>query len=624
MDVLWQTLDHLREPLFRLYTIASTHIMANLATIMLLGLSAQWLGWWLHIPSILLLLSFGFLAGPVTGLINPDQLLGNLLNPLVSLSVGIILFEGGLNLKLSDLPRIGRVVRTLNTIGVMATWTLATLAAHLLLPLSFPVCLLFGAILTVTGPTVILPLLRQIKPNPRVSSILRWEGILVDPVGATLAVLVFEVVLIGSFTEIPQMMLWDLGKVVVWGSVFGAGGALLIFLFLRHHLAPEYLHNPLTFALVVGIFAFANQWQAESGLLAVTLAGILLGSQTAVSVRHILKFKENLQVLLISTLFILLAARMKMADFQALDWRIGLFLALLIFVVRPAAVFLATLGSDLSWQERTFLAFLAPRGIVAASVASIFSLQLTHAGNLTAHLLVPYTFAVIVTTVLWYGLTAGFLARHLGISQRNPQGTIIVGAHDWAREIARQLAAMEIPVLLIDKNRQHIEASQDLALPVLEKSVLSEDLSEEIELTSYRRLICLTANDTVNSLANLHFQEFFEREDIFQLPLQNPGSIPGHLCGRTLFGPEFTFEQVGRLFNRGAGFRVFSLAEWQSLSKPAAGGALPFPLFAADGQGSLTIATPNASPVTARTTRVLAMVSPDDAAGPAAMDPVRI
>jgi len=278
----------------------------------------------MRMPSILFLLVFGFLAGPVTGLLDPDALLGELLLPIVSISVAIILFEGGLTLRLEELREIGGVVLALVTLGAIVTWSLAAAAAHFVLGLEVQVAVLLGAVLVVTGPTVIGPLLRHVRPTGRVADILKWEGIVIDPIGALLAVLVFE-------------------------------------------------------ALLVGAFVLSNHLQAESGLFAVTLMGLVLDNQKHVAVKHILDFKENLSVLIISALFILLSDRLEPSHFSHFGMESVLFLAILIFVARPTSVLTSTLRSDLDWRERLFLSWMAPRGIVAAAVASVFALKLSAA-----------------------------------------------------------------------------------------------------------------------------------------------------------------------------------------------------------------------------------------------------
>jgi len=407
----------------------SENIALQLAAIIVLGIGAQWLAWRVQLPSILLLLLLGFVVGPVAGYLRPNELLGALLLPLVSVSVAIILFEGGLSLNAVDLTHIRRVLLHLISVGVLTTWLVAALAAHYIVGLDAPLAFLLGAILTVSGPTVVLPLLRHVRPIGRVNSLLRWEGIVVDPVGATLAVIVFEVI---TARQVDQSNLWVIGavlKTILIGGALGVIGSRVVTLLLNRHWIPDYLQNPVTLMLVIATFTTANLLQAKSGLLAVTLMGIWLANQKTVSVKHIIEFKENLRVLLLSSLFILLAARLEIRQLTDFGFReIGFILAL-IFVGRPLAIALSTLGSQLSWRERLFLCWMAPRGIVAASVSSVFALQLKQAGYGQADQLVPLTFFVIVGTVVLYGLTAAPLSRWLQVAKPKTEVFLLVGAH---------------------------------------------------------------------------------------------------------------------------------------------------------------------------------------------------
>ena len=513
------------------------HLLEGLAAIIVLGIAAQWLAWRLRLPSILMLLAVGFVAGPVTGLLDPDALLGDLISPIVSLSVAIILFEGGLSLRLSELRSIGRVVRNMLSVGMLITWALSTLGARLLLGLDWSLSLLLGAILVVTGPTVIGPLLRDIRPSGRVSSILRWEGIMIDPIGVTLALLVFEGILVVDVETATLVAAVGLIKTVLIGLVFGGLGALLLTSLLRRYWIPDYLENPVTVMIVIAAFAVSDLLQPESGLLTATVMGIVVANQQGVSVRHIVEFKENLGVMLISNLFILLAARLNLDDLVHIGLGTVVFVALLMLVVRPLAVFVATLGSNLKWQERLFIAWLAPRGIVAAAAASIFTLELTRNGHPQAELLTPLTFTVIVATVAIYSLTAGPLARRLGIAQAAPQGTLIVGAHAWARQLAAALQSQGFKTLLVDSNWENIQAAHMEDLEAQYADVLSEH-EDGLNLAGLGRLLALTSNDEVNSLAALHFAEIFGRAEVYQIPCQvrpRSGSVPLHLRGRLLF-----------------------------------------------------------------------------------------
>ena len=350
-------------------------LMIGLAAVLVLGIGAQWVAWRIKLPAILALLLFGFLAGPVPEAVygkkwlDPDDLFGKVLFPIVSLSVAVILFEGGLTLKFRELKQIGGAVRNLVSIGIVTTWLLITGAAHLLLDFDLRLSLLIGAIFTVTGPTVIGPLLRQVRPSGQLGPVLKWEGILSDPIGALLAVLVFESILPGSHSEVEQTLAGALlagGQALGSGFIVGIAGAALLVLMLNRYWIPDYLQSPVTLGLVVLAFEISNHLYPESGLVAVTLMGVLLANQRYASVGHVIEFKENLRVLLISSLFILLAARLNVADVMRLDWGGFGFMLAVILVVRPVSVLLATLKAGLSWKERLWLSMVAPRGIVAA------------------------------------------------------------------------------------------------------------------------------------------------------------------------------------------------------------------------------------------------------------------
>jgi len=371
---------------------------------------AQWLAWRLELPSILVLLIFGILAGPITGFLDPDQILGPLLMPFVSLSVAVILFEGGLNLKIDELHEIGAVVRNLITVGVVVTWVLASAAAHLILGLDLRLAILFGSILVVTGPTVILPMLLHIRPSGRIGNIAKWEGIMNDPIGAMLAVLVFQAILMGGAEGTTAAIFSGIMKTIFIGILTGVGGEILLVSLLKRYWIPDYLQNPAALMLVVTVFTISEQFQIESGLFAVTMMGVPLANQEVVAVKHIIEFKENLRVLLIAVLFIVLAGRLSISDLDYIDGYSLLFLGILMVLVRPAVVAISTWGAKLRWQELVFLSWMAPRGIVAASVSSLFALRLSEAGFSQAESLAPPTFLVLIGTLAIFGNAAGSLA----------------------------------------------------------------------------------------------------------------------------------------------------------------------------------------------------------------------
>lgn len=592
-----------------------THeLLIGVASIIALGIGATWLAWRIHVPSILVLLTVGFIAGPVSGFLDPDHLLGDLLFPIVSISVAIILFEGGLSLRKDELGKTGGVVSALVTVGALLTWILIGLAAYLVLGFPAPMAALLGAILVVTGPTVIVPLLRHVQPTPRLASTLRWEGILIDPIGAVLAVLVFEAILATGFRELTGTALVGLVEALAIGIVFSILGALILVLLLKYDWAPDYLQSPLTLAVVVAAFALSNVLQPESGLITATLMGVWLTNQKWVDLRHIIEFKENLGVLLISVLFILLAARLDFADVSAIGIRHVLFLALIILLVRPLVVWICTLRSELDWRERAFVAWMAPRGIVAAAVSSVFALELANAGFTDSRSLVAVTFLVIIGTVVIYGLTALPVARLFGVANPNPQGVLIVGGHRWAREIARELMDEGVPVRLLDSNYTNIAAARMAGIPTYYGNALSETAVDDIDLTGIGRLIALTANNEVNSLAALHFSEVFGDRQVYQL---TPGEqhrsandeVPAHLRGRFLFDPQATYANLASRFSRGADIKTTNLTPEFDLDAFRRAYPDAIPLFIFDGDENVAIYTVDDPPAARPGQRVMAIVN---------------
>ena len=540
------------------------NVLVGLAAVIVVGISAQWVAWRVRLPSILLLLFAGFMVGPVLGLLDPDALFGELLLPLVSLSVAIILFEGGLSLKFSELPKVGRAVLNLVSVGALTTWVIGSAAAYVLLGFELDLALLFGAIIIVTGPTVTGPLLRHVRPIAKLNSVLKWEGIAIDPLGVMFAVVVFEVLLAGELAGAPTLAATFIVKTVLIGGGIGVGMAAILVFLLRRFWVPDYLQSPVSLMLVVCAFAISDILQAESGLLTVTVMGMVLANQTSVPVKHIVQFKENLRVLLISGLFILLAARLKISDLEFFGLGTVIFILVLLFVARPAAAFLSTYRLGFSKNERLFISWLAPRGIVAAAMASVFALALAEAGHPQAEKLVPYTFFVIVSTVSVYGLSASAVARKLKVAQADPQGVVMLGAHSWARMIGEALQAEGFRVILVDTNRDNIRAARMIGLDNFYGNVLDEQTVHHLELDGVGRFLALTGNDEVNSLAVMQFTELFGRSEVYQLKTRHraggeDGAVSRHLLGRLLFKERATYSYLTLKFAEGATVKTTQL-----------------------------------------------------------------
>lgn len=580
-----------------------------LTAVPVLGIAAQWIAWRFRWPSILLLLIFGVGLGTIY---NIDEILAEpfhansdhsssitaeggpnssplersnvdvppapriaemILFPLVSLSVAIIMFEGGLSLRLRELESSGRVVLQLVTVGVLVSGCLTFLAAWLILEMHPRVAALLGGILVVTGPTVVIPLLRHIRPSGRIGSIIKWEGIVIDPVGAILAVLLYEQLFVGlihSRTLFQSVM--TLGMTVAVGAVMGWLAAQILIQMVRRFLVPDFLHGVFFLASALAVYAISNLLQEESGLVTVTLMGIVLANQKQISIDHVFHFKENLRVFLISCLFIVLGSRIDLSAILQLGWRGPVFLAAIIVVVRPVSVFLSTLGSKIGTRERTFLAFLAPRGIVAAAVSSVFALKIVTLLDpvsypdlvADAERIVPVTFLIIFGTVLAYGLGAIPLARLLGLDDSDPQGILFAGADRWTCEVALAIKNAGFTVLLVDNNYRKISAARLRGLDAECISVLSEQFIEENDFGGIGRLAAVTRSDEVNALAAREFAEVFGRSNVFQLVALQRGqrsSLGDNIKARTLFGPELNYDKVHQLFEQSWQLRTTRLSD---------------------------------------------------------------
>ena len=533
------------------------------ALIGLLGIAAQWFSWWLKLPAILFLLLIGIVAGPVTGLIRPNELLGELLFPLVSLGVAVILFEGSLTLRFSQIKGLQNAVRNLVTVGALINWLTIGVATRYLLDLSWDLALLFGALVTVTGPTVIVPMLRTVRPNDKIASVLRWEGIIVDPIGALLAVLVFGFIVSGQ----EEQAILVFTETILVGGLIGVMGAYILATILRRRLMPDYLHNVATLVLVLGIFSGANILEHESGLLAVTVMGIMLANMKGFSIQDILDFKENLSVLFISGLFIVLAARMELAQFEELGRNALYLLAFIIFLARPLAVFTTTLFADLNWREQLMIAWIGPRGIVAAAIAPLFVLKLEPLGYAQSHLLVPLTFMVIVGTVVLQSITARPLANLLRVSEPIPHGVLIVGADRVARAIARALVEQGYRAKVADTHWVNIRTARLEGLETYFGDVTSAHADRHLDLVGMGRLLAMSQQPTLNALACLRYKAEFGSDAVFSLqtPEETEGSqkqtpIVQYRYSR-LFGESITHTSLATLLNEGAEIRATLLTE---------------------------------------------------------------
>lgn len=590
-----------------------------LSLVVFSGIFCQWLAWRVKLPAILFLLCTGILAGPVFGVLDSDALFGDLLFPFISLSVAIILFEGSLTLKFHQISELRQVIRNMVSIGGLITWLITTATTHYALDFPWQLSFLFGAITVVTGPTVIVPLLRTVRPSAAVANILRWEGIVIDPIGATLAVLVYEFILLGASSNALGHTVVSFAKMIAIGLALGSATAYLYATFLRRHWLPEFLHNVITLAVVIMVFALSNTLQHESGLLTVTVMGMWLANMKDISIEEIVDFKESLSVLLISVLFIVLAARLDFQMFVELGWP-ALFVFLSIqFLSRPLSVIVSAYGSKLTWPERHLLAWIAPRGIVAAAISALFAIRLEEAGFSEASLLVPLTFMVIIGTVGLQSATAGFIARWLGVAEPEPKGFLIIGANHFARVVAKALKDEGFGVLLVDTSWEKISVARMEGLPTYYGQPVSEHADRHLDLVGMGRMLGLSPRASLNSLSCMHYRMELGYNAVYALQTVGEKDIGGDRKAasarkwQTLFGDDVTFSSLTAALHQDWAIRStrltesFTYKDFFRMSKEQA-----IPLFAISPNGTLEIFSVENQPVPLANWILLSLMPPQE------------
>ena len=507
--------------------------MLELAGIIILGILAQWVAWKLKIPAILPLILIGLLVGPVAAEFLSDDgtkwiepiwngekglFPGDSLYYFVSLAISIILFEGGLTLRLSEIKNVGPAITKLITLGSLVTFLGAAFAVHYIFNLDLELSFLFSGLIIVTGPTVITPILRNIPLKKDVSAILKWEGILIDPIGALVAVLVFEFIIVGGGGGFTQTALIEFGKIILFGSTFGFTFAHAINFIIVKKWVPHYLLNVFALAAVLGVFVLSDSFAHESGLLAVVVMGMVMGNINAPYLKELLYFKESLSVLLISILFILLAANMDMDNLMLIfNWKSAVLFAIVVFIIRPLGVFLSTRGSSLKFNEKLFISWVGPRGIVAAGIASLFGSKLMNEDVMGAEYITPLVFMIVLGTVLLNATTARLFAKLVGVFLVESNGILIIGASKVSRLLGHYLESNGSHVVLIDSNQSNIQKAKDIGLEAFDTNIYSETLTDNIELNDIGYLMALTASSDINKFAITKFSKQFGENGSFRL-----------------------------------------------------------------------------------------------------------
>lgn len=526
----------------------------TIALVGVLGIGAQWLAWKTSTPAIALMLLAGVIAGPVFGLIDPEESLGHLLEPIIAVAVAIILFEGGLNLKLREFHRSDGAVERLVLLGVPIAWALGAVAGYYIAGLVWPVAILFAGILVVTGPTVVLPLLRQTHVSTRARAILKWEAIVNDPIGALCAVVAYEWLRQaqtgGTFVDNLLVLL----TAAVIASLLGYAAARAVAWAFPRGLVPEYLKAPVLLVAVIATFVLAEYVYQETGLLTVTIMGMVLANMRLSSARDFMPFKENVTVLLVSGLFVLLAASLDLEILQRFEWRFLGFIVALILVVRPATVLLSLAFSRVPWRERLLVSAVAPRGIVAVAISGLFALRLDEIGYGDGGTLVALSFAVVAGTIVVYGFATAPLARLLGLTDGQHKGVLIVGSTPWSVELGELLTARAIPVTIADNDWQRLSPARQKGLEIYHGEILAEATEDHVDFDRFQALIAASENEAYNSLVCSEFAPEIGRDNVYQVGKaagDDRTGLPDTLRGRALFHSGVGVESLDRRHEEG-------------------------------------------------------------------------
>ena len=582
--------------------------MLELAGIIILGILAQWFAWKFKIPAILPLILIGLLVGPIaaeflsednTKWIEPiwngkeGLFPGESLFYFVSLAISVILFEGGLTLKMSEIKNVGPVITKLITLGSLVTFFGAAIAAHFIFNLSWQISYLFSALIIVTGPTVITPILRNIPLKKDVSTVLKWEGILIDPIGALVAVLVFEFISVDAGGEFTKTALIEFSKIVLFGFTFGFTFAHALNFIINKKWIPHYLLNVFALASVLGVFVLSDAFAHESGLLSVVVMGMVLGNSNSAYLKELLYFKESLSILLISILFILLAANINIEDLLLIyNWKTAILFAVVVFVIRPIGVFLSTKGSLLKLNEKFFISWVGPRGIVAAGIASLFGLKLAKNGIEGAEYITPLVFMIVLGTVLLNATTARFFAKIIGVFLVKSEGILIVGASKVSRLLGHYLETNGRHVVLIDSNESNIIKAKELGLEAIITNIYSDTLMDNIELSDVGYLMALTGNPDINKYAINKFSKQFGENGAFRLVTTQEMLDDTDNPKEGLFSHKDDFNRLSELTRKHPSIQEIDLedrAHYEELITISNNDEDIIPLFVKDNEGELHI-----------------------------------
>ena len=550
------------------------------ALVGVVGVGAQWLAWRFRLPGIVMMLLAGLILGPGTGIFVPSRDIGPLVAPMISLAVAVILFEGGLTLNFKQLEGAGPGVRRLVMIGAPLGWFLSSLALIYIAGLSWQTSVVFGGVMIVTGPTVIAPLLRAAKLHNRPAQLLQWEAIVNDAVGALVAVVALVVVMVIQQQLSVENAIWTVVSGIAFAMLVGFGAALMVIAAFRRALVPEYMKVPMLFVLVLAVFAVADAVLHESGLLAVTVMGLVIANANLPSYTEIYRFKEQATTLLLSGVFILLAANVRLGTLELLNWRSVLFILAVILLVRPLTVLISLLGTSIPMNERLLVAFTGPRGVVLLAISGLFAQRLVDEGVADGAVLQPLAFVLVMTTVVLHGFTLKPLATRLGLTSSETPGMIIVGGSTFTTGLAKALGNAGVNVLITDPNRSQLRSAREEGVPTYYGDILSEAAEHGVEFISYSTIFAASDNDAYNTLVATDLAPEYGRNAIWQIARvkedQARHALPNQLGGQGVAGGR-TLAQYLDLLADGWIFRTtrltdeYKLEDWQAARE----GAIP-------------------------------------------------
>ncbi len=578
--------------------------MLELAGIIILGILAQWFAWKFKIPAILPLILIGLLVGPIAAAYLSDDgskwiepiwngekglFPGESLYYFVSLAISIILFEGGLTLKRNEIKNVGPVITKLITLGSAITFFGAGIVAHYIFELGWDLSFLFAGLIIVTGPTVITPILRNIPLKKDISTVLKWEGILIDPIGALVAVLVFEFISVGGGGGFTKTALIEFGKILLFGTTFGFTFAHALAYVINKKMVPHYLLNVVSLSTVLLVFVESEIFAHESGLLAVVVMGMVLGNGKLKNIKELLYFKESLSVLLISILFILLAANINMKDLMLLyTWKTASLFAIVVFIIRPLAVFASTYNSKLKLNEKLFISWVGPRGIVAAGIASLFGSKLLKQGVEGSEYITPLVFMIVLGTVLLNATTARMFAKIVGVFLKSSNAILIVGASKSSRLIASFLRDKGKRVVLIDSNKNFIEQALEEDLEAFTVNIYDDNLTDNIELNDVGYLIAMTGSDTVNEYAINSFTKSFGEHGSYKIASSLEAENATEEERKSFFTPKDDYINLSEAFRENPRInevQIDSEEEYNKILELLALEEKSIPLFVEKGKG---------------------------------------